>query len=157
MPRSKKRKMVSSPPLYRSFKPTGVRRGTLKCIMLEIGEYEAIKLADYEGLDHSRAAAEMEISRPTFSRLIERARGKIARFIIDGMEMMIEGGNIHFRDNVIKCRDCGHMYNISIHSHLKNCPQCGSSELFNYAGSFGHGRCCEEIRESEADHERKRK
>lgn len=149
--------MVSTPPLYRSFKPTGVRRSDLKCVMLEIGEYEAIKLADHEGLDHSRAAAEMEISRPTFSRLIEKARGKIAGFLIDGMEIVIEGGNIHFRGNVIKCRDCGEICEISIDKHLKNCPRCGSSELFNYAGSYGHGRCCEEIQESEENHERKKR
>ena len=89
--------------------------------------------------------------------MIESARGKIAGFLIEGMEIIIEGGNIHFRGNVIRCRECGEMYNISIHKHLKKCPRCGSSELFNYAGSFGHGRCCEKIRESEEDHERKRK
>ena len=39
-------------------------------------------LADYAGLTHEEAAEEMQISRSTFSRLIEQSRKKIADFII---------------------------------------------------------------------------
>jgi len=35
-------------------------------------------LADLEGLYHDAAAERMGVSRPTFGRLIERARHKIA-------------------------------------------------------------------------------
>ena len=101
MPRPKKNKMVSSPPIYSCFKPVGVPRSSLEDINLEIGEYEAIRLTDYEGLDHADAAAEMEISRSTFSRLIERARKKVAGFLIEGRMLQIEGGKVHFRDNVL--------------------------------------------------------
>ena len=142
MPRPKKNKMVSSPPLFSGFKPVGVRRDMLQEITLEIDEYEAIRLSDYEGLDHADAAAEMEISRSTFSRLIEKARKKVADFLIDGKMLHIEGGKIHFRDNVLKCKSCGHIFNINMGKRLSECPECGSGELFNLAGSFGHGRCC---------------
>lgn len=148
MPRTKKRKMVTSPPLYRSFKPAGVMRKALQSIALELDEYEAIKLADYKGLNHADAATEMEISRSTFSRLIERARNKMARFLIEGKEIQIDGGNIHFRGNVIRCLHCGHMFNTGIESRLSKCPECDSTELLNFAGSFGHGRCCTDREES---------
>ncbi len=151
MARSKKQKMVGSPPVYRSFKPSGVMRSTLEQIQLELSEYEAIRLADYEGLDHAEAATEMEISRPTFSRLIEKARGKMANFLIDGRELAIEGGNIHFRDNVVKCCNCKHMFNIRMGTGLKSCPECGSDDLVSFAGNFGHGRCCAEIGKNESE------
>lgn len=142
MPRPKKNKMVSSPPLYSGFKPVGIRRDMLQEINLEIDEYEAIRLSDYEGLDHADAAAEMEISRSTFSRLIEKARTKMATFLIEGRMLQIEGGKIHFRDNVLKCQGCGNIFNIDIGTTLSKCPECGSDQLMNMAGRFGHGRCC---------------
>jgi uncharacterized protein len=142
MPRPKKNKMVSSPPLYSGFKPVRVRRDMLQDISLEIDEYEAIRLSDYEGLGHAEAAEEMEISRSTFSRLIEKARRKVATFLIEGRMLHIEGGNIHFRDNVLKCQSCGHIFNIDIGTRLSKCPECGSDQLLNHAGRYGHGRCC---------------
>ena len=142
MPRPKKNKMVSSPPLYSGFKPVGIRRDMLQDINLEIDEYEAIRLSDYEGLDNADAAAEMEISRSTFSRLIEKARTKMATFIIEGRMLQIVGGKIHFRDNVLKCQGCGHIINIDIGTRFSKCPECGSDQLLNMAGRFGHGVCC---------------
>jgi len=144
MPRSKKEKIVHSPPLFSVYKPAGIMRSDLQRLSLALDEYEAIRLADYLGLDHTEAAQEMEISRSTFSRLIEKARQKTARFLIEGKELCIEGGNIHFRGNVIRCHDCGHMFNIDIGQSVSQCPECRSTNLVNLAGGFGHGRCCTE-------------
>jgi len=142
MARIKKQRTVESPPLFSAYKPSGVMRGALQQLPLALDEYEAIRLADYQGLDHAQAADEMDISRSTFSRLIEQARRKMALFLIEGKELYIEGGNIHFKGNVIRCQGCGHMFNISIEKSISDCPECGSSKLLNLAGGFGHGRCC---------------
>jgi len=142
MARIKKQRIVDSPPLFTAYKPSGIMRGALQPLPLALDEYEAIRLADYQGLDHAQAADEMEISRSTFSRLIEQARRKMALFLIEGKELYIEGGNIHFRGNVIRCQGCGHMFNINIETSVSECPECGSTELLNLAGGFGHGRCC---------------
>lgn len=142
MPRNKKKRIVNSPPLYTAYKPIGIMRCVLPKMLLGLDEYEAIRLADYINMDHAEAAIEMEISRSTFTRLIEKARNKMAKFLIEGKEMYIEGGNIHFRGNIIHCQDCGHMFNTSIELTLNNCPQCNSENLLNLAGGFGHGRCC---------------
>lgn len=142
MPRYKKQRMVDNPPLYRAYRPSGISRNDLQRLGFELDEYEAIRLADYMGMDHAEAALEMEISRSTFSRLIEKARKKMAQFLIEGKELYISGGNIHFRGNVIRCKDCGYMFNINIGSSFVKCPECNSENLFNMAGGFGHGRCC---------------
>ncbi len=142
MPRRKMQRMVHRPPLYTEFKPVGVRRLSLDSIELSIDEYEAIRLADNVGMNHNDAAEEMEISRSTFSRLIENARKKISDFIIEGKHLQINGGNIHFRGNIIKCNSCGHMFNTNFENDILICPSCGSDNLIDLAGGFGHGRCC---------------
>ena len=151
MPRMKKNKIVSSPPLCSVFKPAGIMRSSLQQICLALDEYEAIKLADYQGKDHKDAALEMEISRSTFTRLIEKARRKTAQFLIEGKELCIEGGRIHFRDNIIRCHDCGHMFKINMSKSVSRCPACHSENLLNLAGGFGHGRCCAENEDQERD------
>lgn len=142
MPRPKKERLVRRPPLYTEFKPAGVMRSSLNQINLGLDELEALRLADYLGMDHSEAAEEMEISRSTFTRLVEEARRKIASFLIEGSNLSIEGGNVHFRGNLIKCHDCGHMFNTSFDVTVTRCPSCGSENLIDLAGGFGHGSCC---------------
>ncbi|MEN8191372.1 MAG: DUF134 domain-containing protein [Bacteroidota bacterium] len=142
MPRPQKERMVHKPPLFTEFKPIGIARKYLQQTSLSLDEYEALRLADFEGLSHNEASDEMEISRSTFTRLIEQARKKLANFIVKGGSLMIEGGNIHFRNNIIKCLECGYMFNIDINTKFSQCPECNSINLLNLAGGFGHGECC---------------
>ena len=142
MSRPKKDRTVHRPPLYTDFKPVGIQRNRLEDLSLELDEFEAIRLADYLEMEHSEAAQEMEISRSTFTRLIDKARSKIAKFLIEGKHLQIGGGNIHFRGNLIRCHDCGHMFNITFETDINKCPSCGSGNLIDLAGGFGHGNCC---------------
>ena len=142
MPRPQKKRSVIHPPVYDRFKPTGGRSRHLEEVALTLDELEAIRLADYQGMDHNESAGEMEISRSTFSRLVEKARRKVARFLIEGKHLRIEGGEVHFARNLIRCGDCGHLLNTAFDSETKQCPDCGSSNLVDLAEGFGHGRCC---------------
>ncbi len=141
--RPKKERKIDAPPKFWIFKPAGIPITLLKRIYLTIDEYEAIRLADYEGLDHESAAKKMEISRPTFTRLIESARKKVADAIINGKELIIEGGEIHFKNNILRCVDCGYSVEIPIYKQpIFICPSCGSERIINLAKRFGHGKCC---------------
>ncbi len=142
MSRTKKQKMVQAPPLFTSFKPAGVMRGELESVSLSLDEFEAIRLADYLQMDHLDAAVEMEISRSTFSRLVERARKKMALLLIEGKELSVEGGNVHFKKNRIKCLDCGYIFSLDMNTSFEDCPECKSTNIKNLARGFGHGRCC---------------
>ncbi|MCK5824042.1 MAG: DUF134 domain-containing protein [Ichthyobacteriaceae bacterium] len=144
MARPKNSRIVSIPPLFNEFKPSGIKRSELQEVNLSIDEYESIRLADSIGLSHLEASEEMDISRSTFSRLIEGARRKMAEFVVKGKVLKIEGGNIHFDNNIIKCHSCGYMIKTSISDHISECPECKSTDLFNVAGNFGHGKCCVE-------------
>lgn len=142
MPRPEIDRMVNVPPLFSEFKPSGITGRHLNQIQLSLDEYEAFRLADHLGMSQEEAALEMEISRPTFTRLIEKARKKIADFIVTGKKLKIDGGNVHFRKNIIKCFDCGHMFNTGFQSPIKECTECHSTNLVNLAGGYGHGKCC---------------
>jgi len=50
-------------------------------------------LKDYENMDQEKAAKKMNISQPTFSRLLESGRKKIATAIVKGQAIRIQGGN----------------------------------------------------------------
>jgi uncharacterized protein len=142
MPRPRRNRFVYEPPLFTEFKPVGIAAKSLLRNRLTLDEYEAVRLADYQGYSHEEAAAEMQISRSTFSRLVVVARKKIADSMVNGKALSIEGGNIHFRYNIIRCLNCGNIFKIRINSALVRCPVCHSANLQNLAGGFGHGRCC---------------
>ncbi len=142
MSRPKNNRIVHEPPIFTEFKPVGIAGRSLKNLFLTIDEFEAIRLADYICLSHEEAAEEMEISRSTFTRLIEQARKKVADFIVQGKLLTVEGGNIHFRNNIINCLDCGHMFKTKIGITFEECPECKSKKLLNLAAGFGHGKCC---------------
>jgi predicted DNA-binding protein (UPF0251 family) len=143
MSRPQDNRMVLEPPLFSTFKPLGIKGQELEQVQLALDEFEAFRLADYSGLSHAEAADEMGISRSTFSRLIEKARKNIADFIIQGKLLTIGGGSIHFRNNIIRCQSCGHMFKINISNTISECPACHSKHLINLAGGFGHGKCCQ--------------
>jgi uncharacterized protein len=142
MPRPKSHRLIYAPPLFTEFKPAGVAAKSLRQNSLTIDEYESMRLADHVGLSHEEAANEMQISRSTFSRLLAVARAKITDTLVSGKMLTIEGGNIHFRNNMYRCMNCGNLFRTKINSTLLKCPECHSTQLQNLAGGFGHGRCC---------------
>jgi predicted DNA-binding protein (UPF0251 family) len=79
------------------FKPAGVPACALEQVTLTLDEVEALRLADLNGLHHEQAAAEMEISRPTFSRIVEEARRKVADALIHGKALRLEGGAVKMK------------------------------------------------------------
>jgi len=75
------------------FKPQGIPLRQLEEVILNVDEFEAIRLKDLECLEQEEAAIKMKISRPTFQRLLVSGRKKIAEAIINGKAIKIEGGN----------------------------------------------------------------
>ncbi|MDP2862373.1 MAG: DUF134 domain-containing protein [Desulfobacterales bacterium] len=76
------------------YKPRGIPSSLLEEVVLTLDEFEAIKLADFEGLYQEQAAAKMDISRQTFGRIIDSAHRKIADVLIHGKALKIAGGEV---------------------------------------------------------------
>jgi len=126
----KKIREVSFPPKVVFFKPHGIPLREIEIVNLTIDEYEAIRLADYENLKHYEAAKKMNISRPTFTRLLESAHKKISYSIIEGKAIKIEGGDFKFSDRVFQCRRCGQFQNLqNKEDEIGSCVNCSSDEL----------------------------
>lgn len=75
------------------FKPRGIPLKELEEVILPVDEYEAVRLKDLEGFEQEECAKKMNISQPTFHRLVLSARKKIADAVINGKAIKIEGGN----------------------------------------------------------------
>jgi predicted DNA-binding protein (UPF0251 family) len=61
-------------------------------VMLGVDEFEAIRLADLEGLYQEVAAERMGVSRQTFGRIVAAGRAKVAEALVKGKALRIEGG-----------------------------------------------------------------
>lgn len=90
MPRPCKQRRVLGNPNSSYFKPAGVRKIDLEESILQSDEFEALRLKDLFGLDQSECALKMDISQPTFHRLVQSARKKVADAIVNGKAIKIE-------------------------------------------------------------------
>jgi predicted DNA-binding protein (UPF0251 family) len=94
MPRPRRFRRVRFDPSVKYFKPAGIRKSDLEESILTFDEFEAVRLKDLEGMDQIDAAKKMNISQPTFHRLVICAIKKIADAIVNGKSIKIEGGNV---------------------------------------------------------------
>jgi uncharacterized protein len=90
--RPKKTRWIKCMPGERCFKPLCKPLNKLEGICLTLDEFEAIRLACWEGLKQIEAAKLMKISRPTFSRMLTSAQRKIADALVNIKAIRIEGG-----------------------------------------------------------------
>ncbi len=127
MPRPKLNRLIVNPPVMEGFKPFGIPMTDLEPVILLYEEYESIRLSDYEGLTQEQAAAKMNVSRPTFTRIYEKARRTIAQAFVEGKAIFIEGGNYHTDDCWYRCENCMKL-NIS-KTETSSCNYCHSNTL----------------------------
>ena len=145
MGRPYKLRQVEYPPIFPIFKPARIPMSELEEVTLTLDEYEAIRLADYECLTHEEGAVKMEVSRPTFTRIIEIARKKFSSALIEGKALRIEGGEYRIRKNLSKCRQCGHYWENEECKLV--CPKCGGEDVACLGQLYGKPCPKEDCRE----------
>jgi len=102
MPRPPKCRRVAFLPNVTYFKPAGIPLRGLEEVQLSVEEAEAIRLKDLECLEQEEAAERMNISRPTFQRVLTSARHKLADALLNGKAIRIEGGNFEMASSQLK-------------------------------------------------------
>ncbi|MDD4352935.1 MAG: DUF134 domain-containing protein [Candidatus Nanoarchaeia archaeon] len=90
MPRPRMHRRICCCQKINYYKPAGVPSNELEEITIMSDEIEAIRLCDAEKLEQDEAAKKMNVSQPTFSRILGSARHKIAKAIIEGKAIKIE-------------------------------------------------------------------
>lgn len=105
MPRRPCCKRISEMPGVTYFKPRAVPLSALEEVVLTMEELESLKLAHLEALYQQDAAERMGISRATFGRLLEAAHRKVAKALVEGCALRIEGGAFHLEGQE-SCEHC---------------------------------------------------
>ncbi len=148
MPRPKKWRRIGHMPSVLAFEPkdSGENQGQNT---LKVEELEAIRLKDLLGLDQSECAREMEVSRPTFQRILLTGRGKVADSLVHGRAIQIDGGHYTQQICPIRCLDCGKEWTESLENIPQNnnddfnCPKCHSAKLSCCSGDHSEqGEAC---------------
>jgi len=96
MPGRRRCRRVGFQPIFTSFGPAVAGIIVPEETILTVDEFEAVRLKDLEGLDQSECAEKMDISQPTFHRLVISARRKIADALTHGKTIKIDGGHYRF-------------------------------------------------------------
>ena len=107
MPRPKKCRLVKREPGVTFFKPQGIPLRVLEQKVITVDELEALRLADYLGMIHEEAAKQLQVSRPTVTRMLARAHQAIADALVNGKAIRIEGGDYILQGDEVVCPKCG--------------------------------------------------
>ena len=142
MARPKCPRMIKNLPSVTYYKPRAIPLSQLEEVALTYDEYEAVRLADLDGLYQEEAAVIMKVSRPTFGRIIELAHKKIADALINGKAIRIEGGVVKMaQKRLFQCSDCQHSWEVSFGTgRPAACPQCTGNNFHRADADRGHGR-----------------
>jgi len=131
MPRPKRCRFVGFSPGSTLFKPAGIPARDCEQVVLAVDGFEALRLADFEGLYHEEAATRMGVSRQTFGRILESARKTVAQALVMGLVLKIEGGHVQMANKrEFRCADCGHTWEVPFGGGRPvACPACQSGNL----------------------------
>lgn len=126
MSRPKCCRQIGAMPEKTRFYPEGRVSSHDAVVLLTLDEYEAIRLADLEGLYQEQAASRMNISRQTFGRIIEAAHRKVADVLVNGKALRIEGGPVSLDGTeTVRCPLCRRALGASWGKHNETgCPHC---------------------------------
>lgn len=125
MPRPKCCRQVGEIPEKTCFRPEGVISSYPKEVLLNLDEYESLRLADLEGLYQEEAASRMNVSRQTFGRIVEAAHRKVADAIVNGKTLRIEGGPVSIEAvGTTRCPRCHHALGLLNSRNGIICPYC---------------------------------
>lgn len=131
--RPKSIRKISFIPAISGFKPYGgnASQSRQKGIYLFYEEYESLRLSDYEKHTQCESAAIMGVSRPTFTRIYQSAREKIAKAFVEGLRIIIEGGKVQLDGDWYVCSHCSALFSTADQEGMQ-CPLCGSETISPY-------------------------
>jgi predicted DNA-binding protein (UPF0251 family) len=132
MARPEKFRKIYKPPLMKGFKPFGIPMCKIEKIKLTFEEYESIRLVTYNKLSQEDAAAQMNVSRPTLTRIYNKALKNIATAFVEGKAIEFEGGNYELDQDWYRCKKCHNLIeNPPKEKKCETCTDYNENELIN--------------------------
>ena len=130
MARPKKCRLVACEPEVTFFKPQGVPLRNLDYVVIGVDDLEALRLSDFLGLSHEEVAQEMNVSRPTVTRMLTRAHQVVADALVHGKAIRISGGDYKLAQIAFKCNGCHHTWvEPSRAPQSSYCPHCQGNDI----------------------------
>lgn len=127
MSRPPKCRRVEYLPDVTYFKPAGIPLRDLEEVCMSVEEAESLRLKDLEGLEQEAGAEKMNISRPTFQRILASARQKLTDALLNGKAIRIDGGTFEMTWRRFRCRG-GHEWELEtpVNALPELCPFCNT-------------------------------
>lgn len=107
MPRPRKWRKVCCLPRSNRFGPLNHPAAQDKHVLMTVDEYETIRLIDLQGFTQEECADQMNVARTTIQRIYTDARKKLAQSLVEGVVLVIEGGDYQLCDGREKYCSCG--------------------------------------------------
>ena len=101
---SRKRRVCEDPGTMDFILENGSTHG--ERINITIDEYETIRLIDLNGISQEECARRMNVARTTAQAIYSSAKEKVAKSLVNGVPLHIEGGNIQVCHGDAGCPDC---------------------------------------------------
>ncbi len=117
MARKSRERRICNNPKCRNFIPEQQVADYLEPVILNLDEFECIRLIDYEGLNQEQCAEHMQVARTTVQAIYKSGREKIAASLVQARALHIEGGSVAYCESREICgkRHCCEEVVASLH------------------------------------------
>ena len=106
MPRPCKKRRICGMPVHNRFGPKGIANITDdKIVNMTLDEFECVRLIDHEGMTQEECAAQMDVARSTVQAIYGSARAKLAECVVEGKDIILEGGDYFVDEGGQGCQD----------------------------------------------------
>ena len=123
MPRPRKCRKVCRLPDNSGFVPVEKTSET-EPIVLNVDEYEALRLIDREGFSQEQCGEYMKVARATVQQIYTSARKKLADALVEGRLLTISGGDYRLCDGKEEYCGCG-----GCQRHRRGCRHNNKEDL----------------------------
>lgn len=106
MPRPRKCRRVCCLPKSNMFGPINASNKEHGTLIMSVDEYETIRLIDLEGMTQEECASKMDVARTTIQKIYNDARLKLAKSLVNGEIIKIEGGDYQLCEDSFGYKRC---------------------------------------------------
>lgn len=130
-------------PVHNRFGPKGIANITDdKIVNMTLDEFECVRLIDHEGMTQEECAAQMDVARSTVQAIYGSARAKLAECVVEGKDIILEGGDYFVDEGGQGCHGQGHGEGCQGHGHGDGSGQgCHGQGHGEGCQGHGHGGC----------------
>jgi predicted DNA-binding protein (UPF0251 family) len=117
----------------RAYKPVGVPKHGLETVFINLDEFEALRLVDYEELSQIEAAEEMQVSRATVQRLLTSGRKKFIDVLLGNKALEIKNeitniklkgeNNMNIEEKLVKKIAFPTSDKVTVDEHFGHCKE----------------------------------